>query len=317
MDGSVDINQLPDQYDSLGQALISQVPNPLQSSVLPGGTLASTTIMEGQLLRPFPEYQNVGIPSYFVGNSTYNSLQAKFQKRLFAGGTIAAAYTWSKLISNTGSGNPVQDYDNLAGGKSLSGDNASQRLVISYTVDLPFGHGRALLSGAPTAVNAVISGWGVNGVTTFQSGLPLSLTYGGTNDLSSFGAGSIRPNVVAGCNPNEPGSPEQKETRGEWFNLACFTAPTSVFSFGNEPRVDPTLRAQGISNFDAALRRTIRFHERYGLEIRGEVFNLTNHIRFTAPGTAIGTGTAGEIQATVGSQQNQPRTIQLAMRFTF
>ena len=317
MAGAFDINQLPDQYDSLGQSLIGQVTNPLQSSVLPGGTLASTTIMEGQFLRPFPEYQNVGIPSYFVGNSTYNSLQAKFQKRLFAGGTIGVAYTWSKLIADTGSGNPVQDYTNLAGGKSLSGDNAAQRLVISYTADLPFGHGRALFSSAPTAVNAVISGWGVNGVTTLQSGLPLSLTYGGTNDLSSFGAGSIRPNVVAGCNPNEPGSAEQKETRGEWFNLACFTAPATVFSFGDEPRVDPTLRAQGITNFDVALRRDIRFHERYGLEIRGEVFNIANHIRFTAPGTAIGTGTAGQIQATVGSQQNQPRTIQLAMRFTF
>jgi hypothetical protein len=77
------------------------------------------------------------------------------------------------------------------------------------------------------------------------------------------------------------------------------------------------LRAQGITNFDAALRRTIRIHERYGLELRGEAFNLTNHVRFTAPGTAIGTTTAGQIQATVGSQANQPRTIQLAMRFTF
>jgi len=157
----------------------------------------------------------------------------------------------------------------------------------------------------------------VNGVTTLQSGLPLSLTYGGTNDLTSLGAGSIRPNVVAGCNPNEPGSAEQKETRGEWFSLACFTAPATVFSFGNEPRVDPMLRAQGITNFDVALRRTIRFHERYGLEVRVETFNLSNHPRFTAPGTSIGTSTAGQIQATVGSQANQPRTLQFAMRLTF
>ena len=319
-----DINQLPNQYDSMGQALLNQVPNPFRSVVLPGGTLASSTINAGQLLRPYPEYQNVGIPSWYVGNSTYNSLQAKFQKRLTHGGIIAVAYTWSKLISDTDSvagaaaSNTCQDYYNLAGCKSLSSDNAAQRLVISYTTDLPFGRGRALFNGANSVVNAIISGWGVNGVTTLQSGLPLSIQYGGTNVLgSTFGAGPIRPNVVAGCQENMPGSAEEKLTRGAWFNLACFTPPANVFSFGDEPRVDPTLRAQGITNFDVALRRRFTYHERYGLEIRGEAFNLTNHPRFGAPGTLIGTSTAAQIQTTVSSQANAPRLFQFAARLTF
>ena len=184
----IDINQLPDQYNSLGQALLTQVANPFAGQVLPGGTLASSTINAGQLLRPYPEYQNIGIPSYFVGFSNYESLQATFQRRLGAGGTINVAYTWSKLLSNTDSiaGDQVQDYNNLAAGKSLSADNVAQRLTIAYTADLPFGRGKALFRGANGVVNAIISGWGINGITTFQSGLPLSLSYGGINDLRSF-----------------------------------------------------------------------------------------------------------------------------------
>jgi hypothetical protein len=315
-----DMNQLPDQYDSLGQALLKSVPNPFQNAVLPGGTLAGPTILAGQLLRPYSQYQNVGIPSYYVGNSTYNSLQVKVQKRFSEGGTINVAYTWSKLLSDTDSiaANTCQDYFNLGGCKSLSSDNAAQRLVISYTLDLPFGRGKALFKGAPSVVNAVISGWGVNGVTTVQSGLPLSLTYGGTNQLgANFGTGPIRPNVIPGCQKDPGGTAEQKLGSGVWYNVACFTAPDTVFSFGNEPRVDPTLRQQGITNFDVAVRRTIRIRERYGLELRIESFNLTNHPRFNPPGTVIGTSSAGQIQAAVSSQGNTPRTFQFAARMTF
>jgi hypothetical protein len=315
----IDINQLPDQYNSFGQALLTRVANPFAGQVLPGGTLASSTINAGQLLRPYPEYQNVAIPWYFVGFSNYESLQAAFQRRLGAAGTINVAYTWSKLLSNTDSnaGAQVQDYNNLAAGKSLSADNVAQRLTIAYTADLPFGRGKALFGGANGVVNAIVSGWGINGVTTFQSGLPLSLSYGGTNDLGLFGAGTIRPNVIAGCKETEPGSPEQRLTAGDWYNVHCFTAPASVFSFGDEPRVDPVLRQQGIGNFDVALLRTVPIRERYRLEIRAESFNVTNKPCFGAPGTTIGTSAAGQIQSTIASQANTPRIFQFVARLTF
>jgi hypothetical protein len=315
----IDINQLPDQFNSLGRALLTQVPNPFAGQVLPGGTLASSTINAGQLLRPYPEYQNIGIPSDFVGFSNYQSLQAVFERRLGAGGTINVAYTWSKLLSNTDSvpADQVQDYNNLAAGKSLSADNVPQRLTIAYTGDLPFGRGKALVRGANRAINAMVSGWGINGITILQSGLPLSLSYGGTNDLGLFGAGTIRPNVIAGCNETEPGSPEQRATAGDWYNVKCFTAPASVFSFGDEPRVDPILRQQGIINFDVALRRIIPIRERYRLEMRAECFNIANHPRFGAPGTVIGTSAAGQIQSMITSQANTPRIFQFVARLSF
>ena len=197
---------------------MSPVSNPFAGKIATG-TLSTATLNAGQLLRPFPEFQNVVISSWYVGNSTYNSLQARFQKRFgqgSGGGVINVAYTWSKLLSNTDSsaGASIQDWNNIAAGKSLSADNAAQRLVISYAVDLPLGKGKALFSGANSVVNAIISGWGVNGVTTFQSGLPLIITSGATNVLNStFGAGTIRPNVVAGCEKSLPGSAVDRLSR--------------------------------------------------------------------------------------------------------
>ncbi len=100
--GSANLNQLPDQYDSMGQALLTQVPNPFFGKIAIG-PLANATVNAGQLLRPYPQYQNVLIPSWNVGNSTYHSLQTRFEKRFGnLGGTLMVNYTWSKLLSNVG-----------------------------------------------------------------------------------------------------------------------------------------------------------------------------------------------------------------------
>jgi hypothetical protein len=85
--------------------------------------MSSATTTFGQLLRPFPQFN--GVQYAGAGNfaSTYNSLQATLQKRFNGGGTVLAAYTWAKLLSNTdtitswlepGGKGGVQDWNNLA-----------------------------------------------------------------------------------------------------------------------------------------------------------------------------------------------------------
>ena len=75
-------------------------------------------------------------------------------KRFQGGGTLLAAYTNAKLMSNTdtltswleggttGGTGAIQDWNNLGAERSLSSQDVSQRLVISYVLDLPFGHGK-------------------------------------------------------------------------------------------------------------------------------------------------------------------------------
>ncbi len=312
------MNQLPDQYLSLGSALLNSVPNPFYG-VLPAsaGTLGLPTVTQEQLLRPYPQFLSVGDSAPQKGDPTYHALQMKMAKRLHAGGTIQAAYTWSKLLSDTdtlsswleaGHGvGGVQDPSNLRLEKALASFDAAQRLVVSYVVDLPFGKGKRFLGNVNSIGDKVLSGWGLAGVTTFQSGLPLALTTA-SNLTNSLGGGS-RPNAIA-SNVAISGSAQSRLS--EWFNTAAFAQP-AAFTFGTESRTDPVLRAAGIANYDFTVVKKTALTERFNLEFRTEFFNLFNRVQFADPGTTLGNPQFGIVSST----QNLPRLIQFGLRLNF
>jgi hypothetical protein len=310
------LNQLPDQYLSLGAQLLQQVPNPYYGQVRIG-TLASPTVAYGQLLRPFPQYTGFSNTNAADGNSSYNALQIKLEKRFKKGGTMLGSYTRSKLISDleqqaaftSGVGAYiVQDYNNLRGERSLAAYDIPQTLVVSYVYDLPMGRGHSFLGSLPGPLNVLVSGWGVNGISTFQSGPPLTFAVA-VNNTNSFG-GTPRPNVIAGCDKTVSGS-AQSRVNG-WYNTSCFVAPPA-FSFGSESRTDPNLRAHGIANWDFAAFKDTKILERYSLQFRAEIFNTFNRVQFAAPNTTVGSATYGFVTA----QANNPRLVQLALRLRF
>jgi hypothetical protein len=142
----------------------------------------------------------------------------------------------------------------------------------------------------------------------------LPISYGGSTALSqaSLGIGTLRPNVVPGCSK---GTAHVASTGGiAWFNPACFTAP-SDFGFGNESRVDPTLRGQGINNWDLAIKKTTNFGEKFGLEFRTEFFNTFNRVQFGPPNTACCSAASGF--GITSSQLNNPRLIQFALKLIY
>jgi hypothetical protein len=303
--------------------LVQPTPNPFfvngQALALTGPT---TTI--GQLLRSYPQYTSVQLAGQGSYDSIYHSFQLTVQRRFAGAGSLLVAYTNAKLISDTdtltawvetGVGG-IQDNNNLRGERSLSSQDVPQRLVISYVLDLPFGKGKKYLSTSSGWMDRMISGWGVDGVTTFQAGFPLVFTNGQVNGTTLFGGGS-RPNVVPGCDANVFGSSTSK--LGGWFNAACFTAPAD-FTFGDEPRVDPRLRAAGIDNFDFAIFKRTRFatNERLGLEFRTEFFNLFNRTQFAPPNTICCTANNRNFGVVTGTAPGtNPRLVQFALKFLF
>ncbi len=315
---SPQIDQLPDQYLSLGNQLTQSVANPF-AGIVQSGSLAASTVQAGQLLRPYPQYNGLRFAGQGIGNSTYNSLQVKAEKRFSGGASLLVAYTFSKLISNTdtitgwlesGGTGGVQNWNNLRGEKSLASFDTPNRLVVSYVLDIPVGKGRKYLSHSNAFVNATIGGWGVQGVTTLQDGFPLHF---GTNQnlTNSFGGGS-RPNYVGGCDKSMSGS-AQSRLNG-WFNTACFAQP-APFTFGNESRTDSSLRSPGIANWDFAAFKDFPFgHEgRVKLQLRAEFFNIFNRVQFGYPGQTQGSSSFGIIS----SQSNTPRLLQVAGRINF
>jgi hypothetical protein len=339
---NTNINQIPDRFitqaaqqEAAGQpvAIAQIVPNPFTCPLcntadsLPGA-LSPGNLRQGQLDRPFPQYTGLNLNGQGCCGSTYNSLQATVNKRFAGGGTLLVAYTNSKLLSNTdtltswleggvtGGVGGIQDWNNLAGERSLSSQDVSQRLAISYVLDLPFGRGKKYMGSVSGVADKLVSGWGLDGVTVFQRGFPVKISYGQGTPLSSLGLGigGLRPNVVAGCNKSTSGS---KAARlNEWFNTACFTPPGD-YAFGDESRVDATLRQDGAKNFDFAIFKKTTIAERAGVEFRTEFFNLFNHPQFGPPnGTcclAPPNGNFGQVTNTI----NNPRLIQFALKFEF
>src|ERR1700677_1599349 len=335
---NVSINNIPDSFYAQAQAqenagepvtITTPVPNPFTGITTVSGLNPTTnaTIPAGQLDRPYPEYTGLSLVGDGCCGSNYNSFQLTATKRFKDGGSLLAAYTNAKLMSNTdtlttwletGVGSP-QDWNNLKGERSLSSQDVSQRLVISYVYDLPFGHGQRYMSDASGPMEKIVSGWGVDGVTTFQKGFPLPITYGGSTPLEGLGLGisNVRPDVIAGCNKSTPASGTIAKL-GEAFNTACF-APPPDYGYGTEARVDPTLRADGINNWDLAIFKRTQFgpDNKLGLEFRTEFFNTFNRTQFGFPGTSYNGTPTGNSFGLITSQLNNPRLIQFGLKFAF
>jgi hypothetical protein len=157
--------------------------------------------------------------------------------------------------------------------------------------------------------------------------LPIALT-APSNAFSAFGtgtapfnlspgSGTIRPNYTAGCSKAGPGSPHSAARVNQWFNTTCFTAPTGNFdAFGNEPRVDPSIKSEGADNWDVSLNKSFGITERAKLKFAAEFFDVFNHAQFSAPGTGNQQVTGGSFGA-VTTTNNLPRTVQVSLRLSY
>jgi hypothetical protein len=286
------------------------------------------------LLRPFPQYDRVLALDPYLGKSNYHSFQTSFQKRFGNNGIVTAAYTFSRLNSNTDSitsflddaslfNGLVQDNNNLESEYSRSENDVPHNLSVGYGVDLPFGKGKQFLGGVSGIASVLVSGWRVNGITTIRSGVPLGMlqVFAGSA-LSQLGGGGgyfgfqglyMRPDQVGGCHLGTSGSREYRVDHG-WFNTQCFTpVPFTDVRFGNAPRIDSGIRLDAMDNWDFSLAKNTALTEALNLRFTAEFYNTFNHPRFGAPGNTIGSPLFG----IVTSQANQPRAIQFGLRLDF
>jgi hypothetical protein len=333
---NINVNQLSDQYLALGSAqLEKQVPNPFYGSITnPSSPLSQPNVAQGYLLKPFPQYDRVLATDPHRGFSTYNALQVSVNKRLWAGGEVVLAYTWSKTISNTDNITSFLDPTSIFGAqvqdntswneseRSLSAYDIPNNFTLGYTLPLPFGRGRRYLQNANAVVNALVGGWDFHGFTSIKSGPPIGMTQFESPILQQFGAGNgfifapgifIRPDVVPGCHKGVSGSRYDRALHG-WFNTACFTPTTSPTAFGNESRVDSDIRVDGTNNWDLALSKDTNVTERVKLRFTTQAYNLFNRTQFSGPGVIAGLpGVTGIVTATAAP----PRNIEFSLRLLF
>lgn len=180
-EGGIDFDQLPVQNASLGSHLNDLVANPFYG-VITTGTLAAAKVSRGQLLKPYPQFTSV-LPLFLPGGQTkYDALQIKFDKRVSFGLSLNASYVFSKTFdTNTthqDSYNPSADY-------AVAAQHSPHRVVAGYIYELPVGLGRTFGSNMPRLLDAAIGGWQVNGITILASGNPVQITASNVSGLNT------------------------------------------------------------------------------------------------------------------------------------
>jgi hypothetical protein len=258
-------------------------------------------------------------------NANYNSFSLKATRRFSQGLTLIGSYTFSKSIDDT-SGIRVQGFDTLYPQNSnciqcergLSAFDVRHRSVTSVLYDLPVGRDK-LLNISNRALNAVIGGWELGGILTLQSGVPGTVTIGGTDNASTGNSGYDRPNST-GVSPYL-----SNPTPSRWLNPAAYTEAAPGF-WGNVGR--DTIQGPGIWNLDAEVHKQFRMPYREGhvLQFRIETFNTFNHANWGMPSLNVLNGAAFPGQpgtnahqnfGVVGSTQVGMRQLQLGLKYTF
>lgn len=297
---NVSMTQIDPQYMPLGNELRKQVTNPFLGLVT-AGSYANPTIAYSDLLKPFPQFASVRNILATVGNSNYNSLQARLERRFARGYSILAVYTWGKNIGNVGeryhTGNSIQNNYDLRSERALSPFDIAHRLVLSYLWELPFGKEKPMANSLPKAADVLVSGWQVNGITTFQSGTPLSV--GLYTTVTCCGAGQ-RPNSTG----KSAKLPDSQRTLGRYIDAGAFSQP-APYTFGNTTWMSPELRGTGTNSWTVSFFKNTSITERLKTQLRAEFFNFFNHPRWNAPGTSWGSPTYGRVFNKSGNRSGQ------------
>jgi hypothetical protein len=179
---------------------------------------------------------------------------------------------------------------------------------LSYVYDLPFGRNRAFGKSWNAWVDAFLGGWKTNGIWRFSSGQPLPLTLsGGGTSLPTYGG--QRPNLNGTLERNT-GS----DWRDNYFSNPDVVSTPEPNTLGTAPRNMSSVRSPGVNTANLSVLKEFymsRLREGMHLEFRAEFFNAFNHPQFGPPDTTWEGGNFG----VVTYQQNDPREIQLALKF--
>jgi hypothetical protein len=252
---------------------------------------------------PNPNFSEIDIIES-QANSTYHSLQARLQQRLWQGLSLLASYTYAKSIDDasgffntTGDPNFPQNSYDLSAERGRSDFDIRQRFTLSYAYDLPLFKRHRWRGG-----------WQSFGVLTFQTGQPFTVALLPDDDNSNTGISQL--GFGANDRPNVTGNPVlASPTPREWFDTAAFTTPP-YGSFGNAGR--NILSGPGVQVVNVSIVKNTAITERLNAQFRTEFFNALNHTNLNLPDNFLGSPTFGQV---VSAQD--PRRIQFALKLLF
>jgi hypothetical protein len=271
-------------------------------------------------LRHFPQFSTVLFGNN-DGRSAYNSLQVRLTRQ-FGALRATANFTWSKAMDNDlsaatgGEGNgfaaPLDSY-NEALDRGRSNFDIPKAFTMTSQYTLPIGKGHRFGDTMPRWANSVFGGWDVGSLWIWESGSPFTVSSGrntGPSTVNTWADYTGSRNVGSVMTSNNGIGP------GVYY----FT-PAEILNFG-EPAAGTfgtsgrnTFRGPRFFNLDASLVKRFELMERKFLTFRLEAYNLPNNVDFANPSVNFG-GNASAF-GKIGGVVNNPRIVQLALRFDF
>ena len=261
------------------------------------------------------------------GNTNYNSLQVKLERRFQDGLAMSSGYTWSKAMAlnyngtwGDWSGSRAFERHTL---KAPMRSDRSSTFYNSTIYELPF------FRNSDGMTKTIAGGWEATTIITLTTGAPHSVNWG--TDL--WNQGSRRRTYVDRIGDGDLGGAATVE---RWFDTSAFTAPgivdpntgfrvqdSSLCPAGEFPCHESARRAlgnsapyplryDGVPLFDISLHKVFAFSEEKSFDFRVDMFNAFNHAIFNAPQGNIESSSAGRVTSAATARQ-----IQLGFRFSF
>jgi hypothetical protein len=231
--------------------------------------------------------------------SWYDALQVVFQRRLSGGLSFNTHYRLAHAQQTQPS-----NWDGLLNEKTDAPRDMRHSWVGQINYALPWGQS---LSGV---ARGVLSGWQVNAIANYMTGEPFGVSNlsarANTGGAPPAGQGADRPNLVG--NPELPSS---QRTVDHWFNTDAFVAQP-LFTLGNSPAT--VLHGPPQRRVDLSVFKEFAVGGSTQLQLRYEVYNLTNIANFQNPNSQLGSPAFGSISSTGNST---PRQMQFAAKFLF
>ena len=262
-------------------------------------------------LRQYPGFANINQEENQT-NAHYHSLQTGIRFENKWGLTSQVAYTYSHLLDSAPGTGDLQTLNNPFNPAYSRGSGSYDRrhiFNVSYVYELPFAR-----HSSNAAYRTLAGGWGISGITVFQTGNPLQILYNGTDTLGLGGGTSNRPNLV--------GKVKYPKTQAAWFNgktdniykdpvAPWFGGPNQGFGTAGKDNV----RGPGLNNWNLSLMKRIQLTGNDNgprVELRFESFNTFNKTQFSGVNANSKDANFGQVTSVYSN-----RVLELGGKFRF
>jgi len=307
---AVDLNMADPafSYETPRSVFNLSVPNPflnyLTRDKFPGTLRSQTTITQGGLLRPYPQYGVINQTNTSGRREHLHSFEVQAQRPFAKGLSVLVAFAYQREQTQ-------EFFDDFATYSRTfewrDTDTPRRRLTTAISWDIPVGKGRWLLKDAPRGVDMVLGGWTFTMTTRLYSGRPLF----------------FNQNLIVDGNPKL-----DNPTQSRWFDTSMFHAlPTATGTAAqinatppnlhrrDNPWTFPGVEGPGIWQTDMTVSKSFSLTERFRLEVRAESYNVFNHINFANPIVDFTSANFGKVTTKLVAYNG--REVQYGLRLVF